>query len=152
MELFIDGLGAAALADRLRTAIGGRGAFRRFKDVLGRDECSSRRCHRFCDERQRGRARARARSAEEGCCPRLPVQRLRPGQEREKAARVPLRPNGEPRRAHLCARPGAWRRSQPTIVCASRDLPRPPESQFQVASSDGSVTDCQTWVSQWEAW
>lgn len=74
MELFIDGLGDAALADRLRIAIGGRGAFRRFKDVLARDERSWRRYHRFCDERQRGRARAWL--AEEGYCPRLPVQRL----------------------------------------------------------------------------
>ncbi|GGL06087.1 UPF0158 family protein [Streptomyces flaveus] len=72
MELFIDGLGDAALADRLRIAISGRGAFRRFKDVLARDERSWRRYHRFCDERQRGRARAWL--AEEGYCPRFPVQ------------------------------------------------------------------------------
>ncbi|GAB7030896.1 UPF0158 family protein [Streptomyces sp. NPDC021749] len=74
MELFIDGLGDAALADRLRIAIGGRGAFRRFKDALGHDERSWRRYLRFCDERQRGRARAWL--AEEGYCPRLPVRRL----------------------------------------------------------------------------
>ncbi|MEU8868984.1 UPF0158 family protein [Streptomyces umbrinus] len=74
MELFIDGLGDAALAGRLRMAIRGRGAFRRFKEVLGRDARSWRRYHRFCDERQRGRARAWL--AEEGYCPRLPVQRL----------------------------------------------------------------------------
>lgn len=74
MELFIDGLGDAALADGLRMTIGGRGAFRRFKDALASDERSWRRYHRFCDERQRGRARAWL--AEEGCCPRLPVQRL----------------------------------------------------------------------------
>ncbi|MFJ9667363.1 UPF0158 family protein [Streptomyces sp. NPDC101219] len=73
MELFIDGLGDVVLADRLRKAIGGRGAFRRFKDVLARDERSWRRYHRFCDERQRGRARAWL--AEEGYCPRLPVLR-----------------------------------------------------------------------------
>lgn len=74
MELFIDGLDDAALADRLRIAIAGRGAFRRFKDVLARDERAWRRYHRFTDERQRGRARAWL--AEEGYCPRLPVQRL----------------------------------------------------------------------------
>jgi hypothetical protein len=74
MELFIDGLGDAALADRLRIAIAGRGAFRSFKDVLARDERAWRRYHRFTDERQRGRARAWL--AEEGYCPRLPVQRL----------------------------------------------------------------------------
>ncbi|WP_257003914.1 UPF0158 family protein [Streptomyces sp. SA15] len=74
MELFIDGLGDAALADRLRIALGGRGTFRRFKDALARDERSWRRYHRFCDERQRGRARAWL--AEEGYCPRGPVPRL----------------------------------------------------------------------------
>lgn len=73
MELFIDGLGDAALADRLRIAISGRGAFRRFKDVLARDERAWRRYHRFRDERQCGRARAWL--AEEGYCPRLPVLR-----------------------------------------------------------------------------
>ncbi|MFD4256482.1 UPF0158 family protein [Streptomyces sp. NPDC058534] len=74
MELFIDGLGDAALSDRLRMAIGGRGAFRRFKDVLAGDGRSWRWYQRFCDERQRGRARDWL--AEEGYCPRLPVQRL----------------------------------------------------------------------------
>jgi hypothetical protein len=73
MELFIDGLGDAALADRLRIAISGRGAFRRFKDVLARDERAWRRYHQFRDERQRGRARAWL--AEEGYCPRLPAPR-----------------------------------------------------------------------------
>ncbi len=67
MELFIEEVGDAALADRLRIAIGGRGAFRRFKDVLAGDERSWSRYHRFRDERQRGRARARL--AEEGYCP-----------------------------------------------------------------------------------
>ncbi|WP_426569071.1 UPF0158 family protein [Streptomyces canus] len=67
MELFIEEVGDAALADRLRIAIGGRGAFRRFKDVLADDEHSWRRYHRFRDERQRGRARAWL--AEEGYCP-----------------------------------------------------------------------------------
>ncbi|MBV9023357.1 MAG: hypothetical protein JO362_06090 [Streptomycetaceae bacterium] len=71
MELFIDGLGNADLADRLRIAISGRGAFRRFKDVLARDEHAWRQYHQFSDERQRGRARAWL--AEEGYCPRLPA-------------------------------------------------------------------------------
>jgi hypothetical protein len=71
MELFIEGLGDPVLAGRLRIAISGRGAFRRFKDVLSRDERSRRGYHRFRDERQRGRARAWL--AEEGYCPRLPV-------------------------------------------------------------------------------
>ncbi|MDX3638623.1 UPF0158 family protein [Streptomyces sp. MB09-02B] len=67
MELFIEEVGDATLANRLRIAIGGRGAFRRFKDVLAGDEHSWRRYHRFRDERQRGRARAWL--AEEGYCP-----------------------------------------------------------------------------------
>lgn len=67
MELFIEGLGDVALADRLRVAITGRGAFRRFKDVLARDERAWRWYHRLSDERQRGRARAWL--VEEGYCP-----------------------------------------------------------------------------------
>jgi hypothetical protein len=67
MELFIEGLGDVALADRLRVAITGRGAFRRFRDVLARDERAWRRYHRLSDERQRGRARAWL--VEEGYCP-----------------------------------------------------------------------------------
>jgi hypothetical protein len=73
MELFIDGLGDAALADRLRIAVSGRGAFRRFKDVLACDEHAWYRYHRFCDERQRGRTRAWL--AEEGYCPSFSVLR-----------------------------------------------------------------------------
>ncbi|MEU0118422.1 UPF0158 family protein [Streptomyces bobili] len=68
MELFIEEVEDAALADRLRIAIGGRGAFRRFKDVLAGDKRAWSRYHRFGDERQRGRARAWL--AEEGYCPR----------------------------------------------------------------------------------
>ncbi|WP_432197839.1 UPF0158 family protein [Streptomyces sp. bgisy027] len=67
MELFIEEMEDAALADRLRIAIDGRGAFRRFKDVLAGDVRSWSRYHRFRDERQRGRARAWL--AEEGYCP-----------------------------------------------------------------------------------
>ncbi|WP_155059068.1 hypothetical protein [Streptomyces blattellae] len=48
-----------------------RGAFRRFKDVLARDECAWRRFHRLSGERRLGPARAWL--AEEGCRPRLPV-------------------------------------------------------------------------------
>ncbi|MFF4034539.1 UPF0158 family protein [Streptomyces sviceus] len=72
MELFIEELGDTALADRLRTAIRGRGAFRRFKDVLARDECAWRRFHRLSDERRLGRARAWL--AEEGYRPRPPLR------------------------------------------------------------------------------
>ncbi|MDQ0685209.1 hypothetical protein QF032_004227 [Streptomyces achromogenes] len=69
MELFTEEVEDAALADSLRIAIGGRGAFRRFKDVLAGDERSWSRYHRFRDERQRGRTRAWL--AEEGYCPRV---------------------------------------------------------------------------------
>lgn len=58
MELFIATFGDADFADRLEIAISGRGAFRRFKDVLARREDELRRFHLFAEERQRGRARA----------------------------------------------------------------------------------------------
>ncbi|MGY5032546.1 UPF0158 family protein [Streptomyces sp. 900116325] len=76
MELFIEEMEDAALADRLRIAVGGRGAFRRFKAVLAADERSWSRYHRFRDERQRGRARAWL--AEEGYCPPITF-RVEPG-------------------------------------------------------------------------
>ncbi len=57
MELFIATIGDADFADRLGIAIAGRGAFRRFKDVLARREDELRRFHLFAEERQRGRAR-----------------------------------------------------------------------------------------------
>ncbi|MEU0215259.1 UPF0158 family protein [Streptomyces sp. NPDC006265] len=69
MELFIEEVADAALADRLRIALGGRGAFRRFKDVLAGDERSWSRYQRFRDERQRGRSRAWL--AEEGYRPHI---------------------------------------------------------------------------------
>ncbi|MFF3159812.1 UPF0158 family protein [Streptomyces sp. NPDC057910] len=58
MELFITTVADAGFADRLEIAISGRGAFRRFKDVLARSEDEYSRYHRFSGERQRGRARA----------------------------------------------------------------------------------------------
>ena len=45
-------------ADRLEIAISGRGAFRRFKDVLARWPGELDRWYAFSAERQRGRARA----------------------------------------------------------------------------------------------
>ncbi|MES4886249.1 UPF0158 family protein [Streptomyces sp. NPDC000349] len=72
MELFVERLGDAALSDRLRTAIRGRGAFRRFKDVLARDERAWRLFHRLSDERQLGRARTWL--AKEGYRPKLPFR------------------------------------------------------------------------------
>jgi hypothetical protein len=58
MQLFIDGLTDPEIADRLEIAIDGRGAFRRFKDVLHRWPEIEERWYAFSDERSRGRARA----------------------------------------------------------------------------------------------
>ena len=46
------------IADRLRIAIDGQGAFRRFRDVLQRWESVEDNWYRFSDERRRARARA----------------------------------------------------------------------------------------------
>jgi hypothetical protein len=66
MEYFIETLSDPQLAERLRDAIRGRGAFRRFKDVLSRDPEEFTRWHVFAEERQRGRSRAWL--ADEGYC------------------------------------------------------------------------------------
>jgi hypothetical protein len=58
MEAFIESLADPHQADRLWIAIQGRGAFRRFKDVLGRTTDELDRWFTFSGERQRGRARA----------------------------------------------------------------------------------------------
>src|SRR5215218_1197307 len=71
--LWIDGVGSGAayrdmvdfaatvtdpvLADRLDVALDGRGAFRRFKDVLDRDPDELSRWHSFSGDRRRGRDR-----------------------------------------------------------------------------------------------
>jgi hypothetical protein len=47
-----------ALVDRLQIAITGKGAFRRFKDVLSRWPQELQRYYLLSNERQRGRARA----------------------------------------------------------------------------------------------
>jgi Uncharacterised protein family (UPF0158) len=57
MSEFIESLDDDLLADRLRRAIHGRRAFRRFRDELESDPQALTRFHRFADERQRGRAR-----------------------------------------------------------------------------------------------
>jgi hypothetical protein len=76
MQEFIDTRTDPDWADRLSIAIRGRGAFRRFKDVLSRSPDEFTEWHFFSDERQRGRARARL--ADEGYCvaprrPRVPA-------------------------------------------------------------------------------
>lgn len=58
MEDFIETVANEDRADRMSIAISGRGAFRRFKDVLGRWPDELERWYAFSDERQRGRARA----------------------------------------------------------------------------------------------
>jgi hypothetical protein len=58
MEIFIGTVSDADRADRLDIAIQGRGAFGRFKDVLGRWPGELERWYAFSEERQRGRARA----------------------------------------------------------------------------------------------
>jgi Uncharacterised protein family (UPF0158) len=57
MELFIGTVRDPGRADRLEIAISGRGAFRRFKDVLARWPGELERWYAFSAERQRGRAR-----------------------------------------------------------------------------------------------
>jgi uncharacterized protein UPF0158 len=66
MRDFIETLSDPRLADRLSDAIRGRGAFRRFKDVLSRSPAEFTEWHAFADERERGRARAWL--AREGYC------------------------------------------------------------------------------------
>lgn len=58
MERFIQTVTDPDRADRLEIAITGRGAFRRFKDVLARWPGELERWHAFSAERQHGRARA----------------------------------------------------------------------------------------------
>jgi hypothetical protein len=58
MELFIASVEDPGRAERLAIAIGGRGAFRRFKDELARWPGELERWHARSDERQRGRARS----------------------------------------------------------------------------------------------
>lgn len=58
MQEFIAALPEAGDRDRLTVAIQGRGAFRRFRDVLSRWPEQFARWQAFGDERQRGRARA----------------------------------------------------------------------------------------------
>lgn len=58
LVLFIDLVEDPHLADRLGRAIQGRGAFRRFKDVLADSPDLLERWYGFSDERHRGRARA----------------------------------------------------------------------------------------------
>jgi hypothetical protein len=63
MELFIASVDDPGQADHLAIAVEGRGAFRRFKDVLARWPEEFQRWQAFSEERQRGRARSWLASA-----------------------------------------------------------------------------------------
>jgi hypothetical protein len=58
MEIFIATVSDPDIVDRLEIAINGKGAFRRFKDVLSRWPEEFQRYYQVSSERQRGRARA----------------------------------------------------------------------------------------------
>jgi hypothetical protein len=58
MQDFIASVDDPGIADRLRIAVDGHGAFRRFRDVLQRWEAVEDTWYRFSDERRRARARA----------------------------------------------------------------------------------------------
>lgn len=70
MQLFIDTRGDAALVDRLTVAITGRGAFRRFKDVIANNPDAAEQWYTLSEDRVRGRARAWL--ASQGHTPRRP--------------------------------------------------------------------------------
>ena len=57
MVAFVEQVNDPALQDRLEIAMSGRGAFRRFKDVLARDPAELRRFFAFTNNRKRERAR-----------------------------------------------------------------------------------------------
>jgi Uncharacterised protein family (UPF0158) len=58
MVLFIVSVEDPGRAERLASALGGRGAFRRFKDVLACWPGELERWHALSEERQRGRPRS----------------------------------------------------------------------------------------------
>lgn len=77
MEEFLETVADERLATRLDRALGGRGAFRRFKNELA-DVPDELACfHRFTDDRRRGRARQWL--AESGLRPAVPAQPASPG-------------------------------------------------------------------------
>lgn len=76
MEEFLETVTDERLATRLDRALGGRGAFRRFKDELADVPDELARFHRFTDDRRRGRARQWL--AESGLRPAVPVEPASP--------------------------------------------------------------------------
>ena len=79
MEWFIADLEDPEVADRLSIAITGRGAFRRFKDVLSRWPDLMERWHGFSEDRQRGRARSWLADQGYTASYRAPLRRLSSG-------------------------------------------------------------------------
>jgi len=77
MVEFLETVAAEPLATRLDRALGGRGAFRRFKDELADVPDELARFHRFTDNRRRGRARQWL--AESGLRPTVPAEPASPG-------------------------------------------------------------------------
>jgi hypothetical protein len=73
MEDFVATVADDERTDRLMIALSGRGAFRRFKDVLARWPEELQRWYAFSDERRRGRARSWLVDA--GYSPRTPGRR-----------------------------------------------------------------------------
>ncbi len=77
MTEFLETVADERLAARLDRALGGRGAFRRFKDELDDVPDELARFHRFTDDRRRGRARQWL--AESGLRPTVPTEPTSPG-------------------------------------------------------------------------
>jgi hypothetical protein len=77
MAEFLETVADQRLATRLDRALGGRGAFRRFKDELADAPDELARFHRFTDDRRRGRARQWL--AESGLRPSVPAGPASPG-------------------------------------------------------------------------
>ncbi len=73
---FLETVADERLATRLDRALGGRGAFRRFKDELADVPDELARFHRFTDDRRRGRARQWL--AESGLRPTAPADPVSP--------------------------------------------------------------------------
>jgi hypothetical protein len=77
MAEFLETVADERLATRLDRALGGRGAFRRFKDELADAPDELARFYRFTDDRRRGRARQWL--AESGLRPTVPAEPASPG-------------------------------------------------------------------------
>ena len=77
MAEFLETVADERLATRLDRALGGRGAFRRFKDELADVPDELARFYRYTDDRRRGRARQWL--AESGLRPAVPTEPPSPG-------------------------------------------------------------------------